>query len=272
MKNETHQVNRRSRLLLGGGILITISLGLFGFLLTPGCAPIPGFPQCTRILFIGNSYTSVNNLPGTFAKLAKSGGHSVETEMAAPGGWTLSDHAASPDTLTKLTSKKWDYVVLQEQSQIPAIEPFRVQGMYPASRQLVSKILEAEADPVFFLTWAHRDGMPDNGMPDYETMQAQIDFGYLQIAQELNARVAPAGIAWLLAREQNPQRNLWQDDGSHPNITGTYLAACVFYAVIFRQSPVGLKFTAGLPEETARQMQTTAADLVLQNPEQWHLP
>ncbi len=68
-------------------------------------------------------------------------------------------------------------------------------------------------------------------------MQLEIDDGYLGIAHELRAPVAPVGIAWLAVRRQNPQLNLWQDDGNHPNEDGTYLAACVFYAVIFRQSP-----------------------------------
>src|SRR5512135_2083048 len=76
--------------------------------------------SCTRVLFIGNSYTYVNDLPSTFVQLARSGGHEVEVGVAAPGGWTLADHARSPETLSTLNSAKWDFVVLQEQSQIPS--------------------------------------------------------------------------------------------------------------------------------------------------------
>jgi hypothetical protein len=62
-------------------------------------------------------------------------------------------------------------------------------------------------------------------------MQFQVDIGYVRIAQELTVPVVPVGYTWLLVRGQNPQLDLWQEDGSHPTDLGTYLAAGVFYAV-----------------------------------------
>jgi len=59
-----------------------------------GCSPTikcnqsQGADVCTRILFIGNSYSYTNDLPGMFTKLANSGGHQVETGMAAQCGWS----------------------------------------------------------------------------------------------------------------------------------------------------------------------------------------
>jgi len=201
-----------------------------------------------------------------FAELAGAGGHRVETGMDAPGGWTLANHVSSSDTLEQIKSSDWNYVVLQEQSEIPSIQQSRTQQMYPAARVLARDIRNIGAAPVFFETWAHRDGWPENGMTIYESMQYQIDNGYLGIAQELNVSVAPVGFAWMTERRQNPQLDLWQDDGSHPTDQGTYLAACVFYSVIFRQSPEGLTFTAQLPNETAQLLQKSAADVVLNNP------
>ena len=230
------------------------------------CNSLLGSGPCTRVLFIGNSYTAVNDLPTMFANLAGAGGHRVETGMAAPGGWTLANHASSSDTLGKLKSTNWNYVVLQEQSEIPSIQQSRTQQMYPAARNLVHDIRNIDATPVFYETWAHRDGLPGNGLPNYESMQFQIDNGYLGIAQELNVTLAPVGFAWLLVRRQNPQMDLWQADGSHPTEQGTYLAACVFYSVIFQKSPVGLTFTAQLPTETAQALQKIAAQTVSNTP------
>ena len=70
---------------------------------------------------------------------------------------------------------------------------------------------------------------------------------------------------------QNSQLDLWQADGSHPTEQGTYLAACVFYAVIFRQSPKGLTYQAGLTKETATFLQQIAGTTVLDNAAQWNL-
>jgi hypothetical protein len=222
--------------------------------------------SCARVLFIGNSYTFVNDLPNTFAKLARSGGHKVEVGMSAQGGWRLADHAVSIETLHLLNSTKWNFVVLQEQSQIPAITQVRNQEMYPAARELVQKIKNIEATPIFFITWAHRDGMPENGMTNYESMQTQINDGYMGLAQELNTLFAPVGSAWLAVVKQHREVNLWQEDGSHPTKQGTYLAACVFYAVIFHESPDGLTYHSGVSEENAKIIQTIASDTVLNIP------
>jgi hypothetical protein len=235
----------------------------------PTCGPSDS--ACLRILFIGNSYTYVNDLPGTFASLAEAGGHTVETDSLASGGATLADHLADAATVPRLDSQKWDFVVLQEQSEVPSVESSREYTMYPAVRTLVGMIRQRDETPILFMTWAHRDGWPENGMPDYESMQRSIDSGYLSIAQELGVAVAPVGYTWFIVRRQDPDIGLWQDDGSHPTTAGTYLAACVFYAAIFRQNPDGLGFTDGLSADTAGTLQQAAGVNVLTNPDQWGL-
>src|SRR5256712_3057541 len=114
--------------------VIAAVVGLVGFsaLLINGhqsCQSQSEASGCTRVLFIGNSYTYVNDLPAMFAGLARSGGHRVETAMVAEGGATLAEHAASAATSAAITSKKWDVVVLQEQSEIPSVEQFRQSEM-----------------------------------------------------------------------------------------------------------------------------------------------
>ncbi len=219
--------------------------------------------SCTRVLFIGNSYTYVNDLPNTFAQLAQSGGHKVKVGMAAQGGLTLADHVQLSETLNTLNSAKWNFVVLQEQSQIPSVAQSRTQTMYPAARELVGEIRKLNSTPIFFDTWAHREGWPENGMRTYQSMQAQIDTGYTGIALELHVPVAPVGSAWFYAVKGYPNLSLWQEDGSHPSEQGTYLAACVFYTVIFHESPEGLKYQANLSQETVQALQHIATFAVL---------
>jgi hypothetical protein len=236
----------------------------------PTCAPQDG--SCIRILFVGNSYTSVNDLPGTFASLARAGGHAVEAASITAGGATLADHAADPATARTLDSRKWNYVSLQEQSEIPSVPASRDYSMYPAARVLVEMVKQRQATPILFMTWAHREGLPANGMPDYESMQRAIDATYIQMGGDVEAAVAPVGFTWFVVRRESAQIGLWQDDGSHPSTAGTYLAACVFYAVVFRHSPEGLSFRDGLDDATASTLQRAAADEVLTDPGQWRLP
>ncbi len=258
-----------------GGAVVLVVIAILGALVLTGrlpgagtCGPLDG-SGCTRVLFLGNSYTDVNDLPHAFAELALSGGQHVGTGKVAPGGESLAGHVTLPETQAALAGGPWDVVVLQEQSQIPASEWSRANQMEPAARSLVSTIRSIGARSILLETWAHRDGSPDVGLPDYAAMQAAIEDGYLAVAEELRVPVVPAGAAWRLVRLEAPELDLWQPDGSHPTIAGTYLAACVVYATVFGRSPVGLGYTGGLPADTARTLQSAAAETVLTNPGRW---
>ena len=245
--------------------LLSVSI----FLLSYGCGPVhcndnPD-DNCLRVLFVGNSLTYVNDLPTTFSELARSGGHKVEVAMVAAGGAALSDFVSSSELSETLAASQWDYVVLQEQSQLPSVEYWRVNDMYPAARILVRQVRENDAQPVFFETWARRNGFPENGMPDFESMQYEIDMGYQRIGNELNVPIAHVGMTWFRALQSNPDLRLWQSDGNHPSEIGTYLAACVFYVTFFNESPVGLTYRGSVPEGAASQLQE-AADLLLVKP------
>lgn len=239
---------------------------------TAGHDACGGGSTCTRVLFIGNSYTYANDLPGTFVHLAQAGGHPVATDSVAEGGATLADANTSDATATKLAAANWGFVVLQEQSEIPSVEWSRQNEMYPAARALVPRIKAIGATPVFFMTWAHEGGWPENGLPDYLTMQRQIDTGYVTIAQQLGVLAAPVGFAWSQVHRADPALALWVDDGSHPTAAGTYLAACVFYATIFRQSPNGVTWTDGLSSSDAQLVQSTATKAVFSPAQAWLSP
>jgi hypothetical protein len=237
--------------------------------------PLPTCPAnaaaCTRVLFLGNSYTYVNDLPATFGKLANSAGRQVEVSVVANGGETLADHAASPDSTARIAAERWNYVVLQGQSEETATASGLKYYTEPAARTLAARAEAAGAIPMLFMTWAHRDGLPSAGMPDYQSMQRAVDSAYLQLATELKVPVAAVGYAWWFVRQDHPKISMWQDDGSHPTAAGTYLAACVFYASIFRQSPVGIGFHGGLSDGDAKVLQDEANQRVFDPTWDWGL-
>lgn len=226
---------------------------------------------CQRVLFVGNSYTYFNGLPAVFGQLATSGGHAVETGMVAAAAQKLSDHVGSADADQTIANDHWDAVVLQEQSQTPAYGPWKEQFMFPAAQTLVGEIRAAGASPYLFMTHAYRNGSPDLGLQNYGAMQTAISDAYLDVGRRLKVPVAPVGMAWSDATATAGITDLWQDDGSHPTAGGTYLDACVFYATIFRKSPVGLTYTAGLPADYAAALQAAANRVVLGNPAAWGL-
>jgi hypothetical protein len=243
-------------LVLSLGVLV--ALGVFGLVraVSSGCNPLSR-STCVRILFIGNSYTFVNDLPTVFRDLARSEGHNVETGIVAEGGETLAQHAASSDDAKAINGSRWQFVVLQEQSEIHAVESLRQGEMYPAARSLVAAIRATGATPLLLETWAHQAGWPQYQL-SYASMQAAIDDAYGTLAGQLQVGVAPAGQAWQSAVAADPDIVLWQADGSHPTPAGTFLAACVLYTRVFGPCPVNGPDTGGLAPATAAILEAIA--------------
>jgi hypothetical protein len=254
---------RERRLPIGPILVVLMLAALLGSISYAAIGRLPpcqfvAASQCTRALFIGNSYTFVNDLPGMFTRLAASGHHPVDTAMYAPGGAFLSDAASKPEVTSLINGTKWTAVVLQEQSQLPANAAQATTTFIPAAARLSSMALADGARPYLLETWAHRDGWPELGQ-DYAAMQRAINASYAAAAQGGYATLVPAGEAWQRAIAAGLTAQLWQDDGSHPAVAGTYLAACALYQAVFGESPVGLADHEGLSDDLAAKLQQIAA-------------
>lgn len=228
--------------------------------------------QATQVLLVGNSYSYENDLGGMLEGLGAAGGNRVNVTTRAVGGWWMREHAASADTVDAIESTDWDYVVLQEQSIVPASEPERVNSMNPSMRALNRSIQISGATAVVYMTWGRAGGFSEVGHANYSSMQEAVITAYEKIADELVAVVAPVGVAWRQVLIDHPGLALYQSDGSHPSRSGTYLAACVFYAALFGESPEDLEYTGGLGGGEAAILQRIAAETVLEDPARWHLP
>ncbi|MEX0867858.1 MAG: DUF4886 domain-containing protein [Pirellulales bacterium] len=207
-----------------------------------------------EVLFVGNSYTSFNDLPQMLTALAKAGGKRLRADRSVAGGFTLQKHWEGQRAARQIAGRRWDYVVLQEQSQLPVVAPA---VMFEYAKKFDAAIDERGAKTIFFLTWA-RANAPD--------MQAGLNQSYFAIAKECEAEVAPVGLAWQQALTMDNPPKLHQADNSHPTPAGTYLAACVFYGTIFGESPEGLRWKPPqLPDPQAGILQHTAWQAVTQN-------
>ena len=199
-----------------------------------------------RVLFLGNSYTYVNNLPQLFADVAHSAGDSVIFDSNTIGGYTLQNHCNDANSLAKIMIGSWDMVVLQEQSQMPSFPISQVQSsVFPYAHQLDSLIhlYNPCAETIFYMTWGRKTGDATNcsiwpPVCTYEGMDSLLRMRYLMMADDNNGIVAPVGPVWHYIRNQNPLLELYQIDLSHPSLAGSYAAACAFYASVFRHDPM----------------------------------
>lgn len=232
-----------------------------------------------RVLFIGNSYVYSNNLPTVLANCASSTGRYVESASSTPGGHTLQQHVSNATTRNLIMQGNWDFVVLQEQSQIPSFPDGQVAlDCFPYAAMLNDTILKYNpcAETVFYMTWGRQNGDSQNcaGWPPvctYEGMDDLLRERYMTMAFDNEAIVSPAGAAWREWRTQYPDVNLYSGDGSHPSVTGTYLIACTFYAALFRDNPENITNLGGIDEATANNIQTLVKQVVYDNLSQWYV-
>lgn len=105
--------------------------------------PISLFAQNYDVLFLGNSYTFYNNMPNLVSQIAFSLEDTLNPTSNTPGGWRLENHAEqNSSSLQLLNQQKWDYVVIQAQSQEPSFPLSQVeQETYPYAQSLVESIL-----------------------------------------------------------------------------------------------------------------------------------
>ena len=204
-----------------------------------GLAQRPAANAPMRVLFIGNSYTYVNDLPMVIADLASAAREArpFKPDVVLVGGATLEGHIAGRDALPAIARGGWDAIVLQEQSTRPITDPDK---MWRDVKTLAVAAKKVNAKLVLYETWA-REALPGT--------QDSLTHVYHKAASDVHAVVAPVGEVWSAFRGQEgaipagTHSVLFRADGSHPSPVGTYLAATVLYQTLYGKSPVGLPAT-----------------------------
>jgi len=185
-------------------------------------APAPVCRNNLNFLFLGNSLTSVNNIPEAFKRIAAAEGRTITYTTYAPGGKWLDQHNVDATTNSLINGGGWDYVVLQEQSTRSIVN-------YPAFVNAVialnGKIQAVGAETLLYENWALTSWTAS--FPSYE-----IAFNSAAIAS--CTICLPAGNAWwdIFDNHNSWWLPLYLDD-RHPSTRGAYLTACVFYSMIF---------------------------------------
>ncbi|MDP4716979.1 MAG: PKD domain-containing protein [Flavobacteriales bacterium] len=236
----------------------------------------------TRVLFIGNSYTAVNNLPQLTADCALSigfAGFPMEIASSTPGGTTFQVHTTNATSQSLINQGNWDYVVLQEQSQLPSFPDAQVAAeCFPFAAALNEQILAADscAETIFYMTWGRQNGDASNcaswpPVCTYEGMDSLLNLRYRQMAIDNQAILSPVGALWKYIRTNYPEINLYAADGSHPSLEGTYAAACSMVSVIFRTDPTLITYGSTLDPVVSEKIRIAAQAVVFNNLAEWHV-
>jgi hypothetical protein len=200
------------------------------------------------ILFIGNSFTKMNNFYQMVSDIGAQLGDTIYTEFSAFDSWTLEKHFFTQETIDKINSQCWDYIILQEQSQLPAMDITTFNNKTLCYAEKILEIIynnNSETTPLLFMTWGRKYGDKElcqklSYTCTYEGMQDTLINRYYLLGDILGINVVPCGIAWKYFSSNSPNHiNLFYEDDKHSNEIGSYLNALCFYSAITGKSAEG---------------------------------
>lgn len=234
------------------------------------------FAASKRVLWIGNSYTEVNDLPQMTADIAKNMGNVIDFSSYTPGGCTFEQHCSNM-SMTLICNGGWDVVVLQEQSQLPSFPQSQVEvECFPYAARLVDSVYahNPNGEAMFYMTWGRKDGDQANAkyfpvLGTYEGMDSMLYERYMQMAADNDASVSPVGRVWRYLRTNEPDLELYAGDGSHPSLAGSYAAACTFHTMFFGDDPSLITTDLGLDSKAAAAIRAAVKIVVFDNISQW---
>ncbi len=220
-------------------------------------------PTAGPVLFIGNSLTYVNDLPGMVSALADSaGGQPVSVETVAFPNFSLGDHLADGSALQMIRRGGWEYVVLQQGPS--SLDESRA-DLIASTRTLDAEIRKVGAKTALYGVWPEkaRFSVFDRVSESYRLAAAQVHGSYF-----------PGGEAWRAAWRRDSTLALYGPDDFHPSVLGTYLVALVVWQRITGRSPIGLPARlrtrmgtlVEIPPDLAHLLQDAAAEANAANP------
>lgn len=214
--------------------------------------PVTSTAADITMLFMGNSHTSVNNIPAMVAAMVRAGKPAKTVAATEAPTWIhLEERASDATSLALLQSQRWSYVILQAQNYSLSGQTF-----YPTAgaEKLVRLSRQAGALPVLFPEW-----------PRVGIAETQIIYDkYVSIAMKEPACVPPIPQAFDLARARLPAITLHNADGNHSAPAGAFLASLILYATITGASPSGLPALAitDVDAEVQEKLRGVATEMV----------
>lgn len=241
---------------------------------------IVAYSQVTyKVLFLGNSYTSKNNLPQIISDIALNMGDTLIYDSYTPGGYKLQQHRIDSISINKIQNGGWDFVILQDQSQVPAFPWYN--GVDAAHLSYLINQYNPCAHSMFYMTWGRKNGDISNcssipPMCTYLGMDSLLSISYMNMAASNSGEVSPVGAVWNYIRHNYPGIELYQSDESHPSPEGSYAAACCFYVALFKKNPTNITFNYNINPSIADNIKNAVRTVVFDSLSKWdfvkHIP
>ena len=198
-----------------------------------------------RLLYVGNSYLYYNDSLHNHVRRMLEEYYQKEIERSNYKSVTISGSRLSHHNIDNSLNHKnldaeepFELVIIQGGSGEAISEEERITFANEAGK-MINKINQAGAEAALYMIHAYVEPHPDTN----PAMITNIKKMYIEAGNKNNALVLPIGIAFENAYSKKPKIKLHKDyDGTHPDMLGTYLAACVVFASITHRSPFEIKY------------------------------
>lgn len=174
-----------------------------------------------NILFIGNSLTYSNDLPGMVETIAKVYDKQISTECICLPNYGLEDHWNDGLIQKKIGNEKFDYVLFQ---QGPSSQAYGRSSLFDFGGKISSLAKENDTKPGYFMVWP--------SVQYYHTFEGVIK-NHKDAAEANESIVVPVGELWSQFRKAPFKTDLYSADQFHPSSTGSFLAALTIVATLF---------------------------------------
>jgi hypothetical protein len=226
-----------------------------------------GIDTPRRVLFVGNSYLYYgDSLHNHVRRMAIENDKANEKKYGYKSitisGGSLAQHDLAHYLKPNAVGIKdpFEVVVLQGHSGA-AMSDKRRTAFVETVTAANGLIRASGAKTALYLTHAYTPAHKNHD----PAMMRRTEKLYVETGNRVGALVIPVGLAFEEAYRRKPDLKLQKDyDGSHPDLIGTYLAACVTYAALYGRSPVGnpYDYYGKIDRETAAFLQQVAEDTV----------
>jgi hypothetical protein len=226
----------------------------------------------TKVLLIGNSLSFWNNMPKMIEEICNAGGKNVMVQNMALGGHSLEMHTHSTVTLNFIDNNEWDYVVLQGGRPFIALED-SLHLVLPFAKELSDRVHSKYPETKIIFAVDHSyitDIILYDEIVSWSYFQDMITIGTKRLADSLDYMIVPCGVAFNDVRLQYPDEEYFDKDSVHPSPLGSYIMACTYYSVLFKESSVGLDYHIDLDPIFAEKIQEIASNLVLDDLDYWN--
>jgi hypothetical protein len=195
-----------------------------------------------------------------------------------PGGYTLEQHWALAATTNLLKKTDYDYVVLQDQSQRPALDSattaykfFKYSTMLDSVRRIYSPC----GQTMFYMTWGRKNGDANNcsanpNVCTYAGMDSMLNLRYRMAQANVGGLIAPVGAVRNYLRKNNPEIELYDADESHPSPAGSYVSAITFYTCMFKKDPTFTNYNFTIGASVANKIKAAVKTVVFDSLSVWN--